>query len=115
MIKDALLLSSFEIPVIWWKHDFKKMDLSDNEWYINPEVIKVKERNFNGIDESDAVVLVCPEDNSKKYNGANIEVGYALGKEKPVYSIGCLERSAMYCDVIKCIGIKHLISELQKG
>jgi nucleoside 2-deoxyribosyltransferase len=102
------------ITVKWWEKDFKKIDLPDDEWYKLEIIKQIKERNFNGIDKSDAVILICPINKTTKFNGANIEVGYALGKGKPVYSVGKIERSGMYYDVIKCESAYELISKLKE-
>ena len=73
----------------------------------------VKERNFKGIDKADVLILVCPSDKPKKFNGANIELGYAIGKGKIVMSVGLLERSAMYHGVANFSGLDGILIRLK--
>ena len=103
-----------EITVVWWETNFKSAlgEMTDDEWYSRPEIERIRKRNFQGIDDADALVLVCDPIAPCKFNGANVEVGYALGKGKPVYSIGALERSGMYQEVIRCSSPTAVINDL---
>jgi hypothetical protein len=104
----------YKIMVDWWNQDFKLLNMFDMEWY-NFHLIKEKyEIDTEGIDKSDALIIVGPMKGYQKFNGANIELGYALGKGKPVFSIGNLERSIMYYPVIKCRNLEELEIELNK-
>jgi len=97
------------VTVEWWRKDYKKLPLADADWYEDPRVAAISERNFRGIRETDIFVLIAPTLTSKKFNGANIELGYALALEKPCYSVGRLKRSAMYVPVIKCGSIEEVL------
>lgn len=100
----ALELSGHKITRKWWKRDFKTTlgEMSDEEWYAREEVRDVCKANFDAIDRADVVILVCPIQEPTKFNGANIEVGYAIAKGKLVLSFGALERSGMYSPVKRC-------------
>lgn len=99
------------ITVKWWHKDFKKAfgTISDNEWYNLPKIKMICERNFRGIDKADILILFAPTIEAKKFNGANIEVGYAIGKGKRVLSVGKIERSAMYLPIERCGNMEELL------
>jgi nucleoside 2-deoxyribosyltransferase len=103
-----------EITVKWWHSNTKEIRCLDHDWYLLDEVKEVSIRNFAGIKRADAVVLVCPNKEKTKFNGANVEVGYALALGKPVFSWGILDRSAMYCPIIKCRYVLDLGYELKQ-
>lgn len=109
-IAQRLWTEGFGITREWWHKDYKEIDLPDDEWYEHESVIQVCQDNFEAIDMADIVILVCPEDESKKFNGANIEIGYAIAKDKPVVSVGALGRSGMYQPLIKTDTIDELVS-----
>ena len=98
-----------KVMVEWWRKDFKKLPLADVDWYEDARVTAISERNFQGIREADIFVLIAPTLTSKKFNGANIELGYALALGKPCYSVGRLQRSAMYVPVTKCDSIEEVL------
>lgn len=106
-----------EITVKWWDYDMKRLDygvendlsvLSNEEWFTHPRVKFVFERDIQGIKISDALILICPL-LPCKFNGANIELGYAMALGKPCFSIGSLDRSAMYFPLVQCENIHHLL------
>lgn len=105
-----------EITVKWWEKDFKKEfgEISDDEWYTLPDIESVCSRNFRGIDEADVVILIASLE-AQKFNGANIEMGYALAKGKKVMSIGKIERSAMYWGIKKYPHMNALLMDLRIG
>lgn len=106
--------NKIEITSRWWEFGDKKKFkyMSDDEWYQLPMIEEVYSRAFKGIEEADALILVCPDDKTKKFNGANVELGIALAEGKKILSIGKLERSGMYKDVIRCKGVADIIDEL---
>ncbi len=97
------------VTVEWWHKDYKKLPLADVDWYEDTRVTAISKRNFRGIREADIFVLIAPTLTSKKFNGANIELGYALALGKPCYSVGRLQRSAMYVPVIKCESMEEVL------
>ena len=100
------------ITTQWWHTDFKKtVSGNDAEWYADERVQAISKRNFKGIEDAEVLILVARKE-PVKYNGANIELGYALALGKPCYSLGYLERSAMYCPVIKCKAIDELLVKI---
>jgi hypothetical protein len=106
----ALTDCGHKIPDIWWNLDSKQEDETDNYWYNKPETKAISARHFKSIRECDILLLVCPVTTPGVFNGANIEVGYALALGKPVYSFGYIGRSAMYSDVIRCYTMEALIN-----
>jgi nucleoside 2-deoxyribosyltransferase len=108
----ALEEEGHEVIHDWWNFDYKTIDLPDNEWYRHPKVTGISLKNFSAIDKADGVILVAPDQECKKFNGANIEVGYALAQGKEVLSVGVLERSAMYVPVNQYATIEDLINDL---
>ena len=113
-VADFLKSKGHTITVEWWKFDYKSFQMTDEEWYQNEKVVAISKRNFSGIVNADVFVLVASEVSSKKFNGANIELGYALALGKPCYSIGKIERSAMYVPITKCNYIEDVLKELSK-
>lgn len=115
----ALLVNhEYEVPDVWWHMDFKELPVGDPEWYQLPEVHAIAERHWRNIRASDALVLVGPGNppgsSPGRFQGANVELGYALALNIPCLSVGCIERSAMYVPVIKTTAGFHLLEELQK-
>jgi nucleoside 2-deoxyribosyltransferase len=101
------------ITIEWWKYDYKKLDLSDKEWYKDNRVTNISSRNFGGIREAEVFILVADSEKSKKFTGANIELGYAIALGKACYSIGLLERSAMYVPVEQYNSIEQVLSRVE--
>jgi nucleoside 2-deoxyribosyltransferase len=113
-ISDLLEEQGIGITRKWWVRDYKAVfgQIADDEWYCNDEVRSVSRKNFEAIDQAHALILVCDDKTSRKFVGANIEVGYALAKGKRVFSIGVLERSAMYVPVERHATIDTVIKVL---
>ena len=114
-VKRHLINGGHTITVEWWHTDFKESlgILSDKNWYATDDIKHICQRNFNGIDIADAVILIAPKEGTKKFNGANIEIGYAIAKGKRVLSIGNIERSGMYQPIEKHIYIETLLASLE--
>ena len=93
----------------WWKRDYKLIQVPDEEWYKRSDILDVAKANYKAIDDADALVLVCPDDTPHKFTGANIEVGYALARNKRVMAVGKLQRSAMYVPLERYDTVKNLL------
>lgn len=102
-----------EITQKWWLKDYKKLDLPDFEWYSDERVRVISERNFNAIEFCHIFVLVS-SNTPRKFNGANIELGFAIALGKQVVSVGKLERSAMYVPLTQYPDIPSLMEHLRK-
>lgn len=111
-LAEALKKKGHEVTHDWWNFDYKTINLPDYEWYKHPKVEGISEKNFDAIDRADALILVAPDKECKKFNGANIEVGYALARGMEVLSVGVLERSAMYVPLTQFDTIDELIGDL---
>lgn len=99
-IAKSLESHGHKITVKWWHKDFKKaIQKPDDEWYKDGQVQDISRRNFEGIETADCLILVAHPNEPKKFNGANIELGYALALKKPCFALGKLERSAMYVPI----------------
>lgn len=92
----------------WWHYDFKQIQVPDKKWYKEPNVKSVAEANFKAVANSDILILIADPKKPKKFNGANIELGYALALGKQCYSLGKLERSAMYVPVKRCQSLSEI-------
>lgn len=112
-VASILKAKGHTITCKWWLRDYKKiMENEDIEtWFHHFKIREVSERSFKGIREADIFILIAPSDKATKFNGANIELGYALALKKPCYSIGKLERSAMYFSVKRCEFIEEILEE----
>lgn len=121
-VRDALVDAGFEIADVWWDEskeqaDLKVIDVPDTQWYWTSDVQQRALRHYENIQRADVFVLVCPTSGTKKYNGANVELGYAFAHGLDCYAVGRLERSAMYVGpngvpVAQCETIGKLLSEL---
>jgi len=99
------------ISVKWWERQHLKNQfamLNTDIFYARPECEYAFHTDLEGIKNSDILILVA-DDKPRAYNGANIELGMALALNKPCYSIGSLENSAMYYTVKKCTTVNNLI------
>jgi len=114
-IADLLQEKGIGVTRKWWLKDYKSAfgQISNEAWYREEKVRWVSRENFKAIDQADAVILVCPPDSPHNFTGANIEVGYAIAKNKRVLSVGALGRSAMYVPVEKHSSIETLLLALK--
>lgn len=116
-----------EITEKWWDRpyqveslgeihtsDLKKIydGLEPDEFYSKPETRMSFDLDYIGVIEADALVLVA-DSKPRKYNGANIELGIALGAGIPCYYMGVLENSVLYYPVVKCHSYQELLSNLE--
>lgn len=109
MLYEELTKLGHKIPDVWWNLDSKQDKETDNFWYNKPSTKAISARHFKTIRDCDILILVCPISSPGIFNGANVEVGYALALGKPVYSFGFIGRSAMYSDVIRCYNMEALL------
>lgn len=128
-LTNLLEIDGFEITLKWWKRiydskefgqvktsDLKKLyaNLDPSEFYSKPETKQSYLSDLEAIEESEALILVAPDQASRTdFVGANIELGYALALGLKCFSIGELNKSAMYHDVIKCKTYIDLLHELK--
>jgi nucleoside 2-deoxyribosyltransferase len=116
VVADFLAGQGISYTVKWWDVDLKEEleHYDDDKWFSDPKVKEWHDRDLKGIDEADALILVCPTDKPFNFNGANVELGYAKAKGKSIFSIGCLARSAMYYGIIRCHNLSELVKHLQR-
>lgn len=114
LVHDTLTAAGHEVPDVWWNEDLKKIRLPEDEWYEDPRVQNISERHWRSIESCDAFVLVCPADEPKKFNGANVELGYAHALGKPLFAVFELERSAMYEPVTRVPSAGALVDALEE-
>jgi hypothetical protein len=116
---DALQDAGIGVPDVWWDEsreqaDLKVLDVPDPEWYAQEVVLQRAKRHYDAIEGCDLYVIVAPGDRTKKFNGANIELGYAYAQGCVCVCYGQLERSAMYVGpggqpVRQCPNIESLV------
>lgn len=116
-VYETLTEAGHNVPDVWWDEsreqaDLKVIDVPDEEWYEHPTVQQRANRHWRWIDECDVFVIVAPENRTKKFNGANIELGFAIASGSDCYSVGRLERSAMYEPVTQLDSAEDLAAEL---
>ncbi len=99
----------------WWKRDYHLTQIPDEDYYERSDVLDVAKANYAAIDDADALVLVCPKDTPHRFTGANIEVGYALARNKRVMAVGKLQRSAMYVLVERYDSLESLLDIMKFG
>jgi len=127
---EALEKAGHEITVKWWERmydipgertpvqtvDLKKRyeALSPDEFYERPETLISFKSDFEGVKDAEAFVFVADEE-PRKFNGANVELGIAMGDLKPCFCIGELETSVLYYPVIRCSDVEEVIEIMESG
>lgn len=126
-VEEALEEAGHSITTKWWKRAYlvpfeglvqttelkKRYDsLAPTEFYLKPECEISYDLDFKGVKDAEALVFVA-DDAPRAYNGANVELGIALGDKKPCLSIGALQNSVLYHPVIKCSNIQELLSQIE--
>lgn len=106
--------SGHTVPDVWWNTRTKDslVGVSDLEFYGSPLIQSIAARHWETIREVDAVIIVSSMKHERSFTGANVEIGFAHGLNKPIFSLGKLKRSAMYCPIIKCGNMADLISSI---
>jgi len=110
-----LELEGHEICVKWWtrielKHKFAPLE--PDTFYNEPECKYAFERDLQGIKDCDCLIFYADHDNERKYTGASVEIGIAIALNKPVYSLGRIQNSAMYYPLIRCKNRYELFKNL---
>ena len=115
-----------KITVKWWKRIYQNTDLGTVDtqqlkkeyedlepdiFYSKPETRSSYLEDLKGIEDADAFIFVA-SDIPRNYGGANIELGYALASGLLCLSLGKLENSALYFDVIRCSDHEEIIKIL---
>jgi len=125
---DALEAAGHTITVKWWnrkyylpgegnvrttdlKNRFNHLD--DEAFYSRPETKKSYLADYQGVKDADVFIIIAG-DKRRAFNGANIELGIALGDNKPCFSLGVLDTSVLYYDVIKRATIEEIIGEVDE-
>ena len=116
-IAEYLEKQGHDISVKWWSRDGfdlrdKKANHTSDSFYKDPVCEMIFWRDFQGVSDSDAFVIVA-DNIPKKFNGANVEYGIAVALHKPCFSIGALENSAMYHPIKKCKTLSELVESLR--
>lgn len=88
-------------------------DLPAEEFYAIPETLTSFELDFQGVKTADALVFIAAE-KPRKYNGAAVELGIALGDGIPCFQLGALENSVLYAPVTRCMDPQDLVTRLQE-
>lgn len=116
-----------EITCKWWERlyqvedkemittELKKKydDLPSEIFYSKPETRKSYESDHEGIFEADVLLFLADIRIARKYTGANIEFGIALGLEIPCIIMGKVTNSVMYYPAHKITNFSELITALE--
>lgn len=87
--------------------------LTPDEFYATPECAASYWKDHAGIMTADAFVFIANE-TPRKFNGASVELGLAIGNDIPAFSLGNLETSVLFYPVIRCRDLCQLISRIRK-
>ncbi len=109
----ALKKAGHVLTIEWWKLPLCKnvQVTTDHEWFSHSYMRSVCERDLKAIERADILILVA-NNAETLFNGANVELGYALALGKVCISIGKLARCAMYARVIQFDTIQDLMNNL---
>jgi len=86
-------------------------ELTAAEFYGKTTAYEAFITDYMGVKEADALVFVAG-DEPRKFNGATVELGIALGDGKPCYLVGELENSVLYHPLVRCESYEQLINAL---
>lgn len=114
-----------KITVKWWAREYeiegehihtqilKKVNnsLSTAEFYSKPETKFSFDADVQGVKDADIFIFVA-QDKRRAYNGANVELGIALGQGIPCFALGLLDLSVLYYPVIHCESIEELLKKI---
>ena len=89
--------------------DLKKIydSLSTEEFYARPNILRTYNKDFKGVMQADFFIFVA-DTTIKKFNGASVELGIALANKKPCILYGDLEKSVLFCKLIRIKKIEEL-------
>lgn len=113
-VHEALLENGHYVTDMWWDNAALSNEhpaAGTDAYYRLPEVEEMARRHFHHLRRCEAFVLVADED-PRRYNGANIELGYAIAQGVPTFAYGSLQRSAMYHPVGRFDELGSLIEAL---
>ena len=125
MLSDLLEREGHTITVKWWAREYEiegehihttelkvTNDELDRDIFNNlPETQFSYWDDFNGVLNCDAFIFVADE-KKRKYNGASVELGIALGHFKTTFLLGELENSVLFSHLIYCEDIPELLARL---
>lgn len=111
-IKNELESLGHVIPDVWWNIDSKDDEMTNRDWHSLPTIKAIAIRHWKSIAECDALILISSEFEYTPFNGANIEVGYAIGKGLPVFTYRLIAKSAMYAPTIECLNLDELLDAI---
>lgn len=117
-----------EITVKWWAREYeipgeiapvKTTELKEryefltpDDFYARPETKLSFDSDVKGVKEAQALIFMA-DDEPRAYNGANIELGIAIGENIPCFSLGELEKSVLYYPVLRCKTVPELLFYLK--
>lgn len=115
VVCDELEAAGHVVPVQWWdhtasSHEAKGAPGSDDEFYRRRDVQATAARDFGGVTVCEAFILVAHPTEVRKFNGAMVELGYALALGKPCFALGRLDRSAMFAHVQRVESVKEALA-----
>lgn len=127
-VAKALDAAGHEITIRWWDRCFEvegegevhtqilktRYDaLSPAEFYGKPTTDDAFLTDFLAVKSADALIWVA-EDKPRKFNGAPVEYGIAVGDFKPCFLLGRLENSVMYAPLTPCEDVDQLLIALER-
>lgn len=126
LIAERIENMGHSIAVKWWDRSWnipgegevhttdlkgRYKDLAPDEFYKKPTCKIAYEADIEGVLNCD-VFLFMADDIPRAYNGANVELGIALGAGKPCYSLGVMATSVLYYKVTRCFDECHFLKIL---
>ena len=81
--------------------------LSTEEFYARPNILLTYDKDFKGVMEADWFIFVA-DTKIKKFNGASVELGIALANKKPCILYGELEKSVLFCKLIRVNSLEEI-------
>lgn len=107
---------SFKTTRHWWdryiKDDKRVQQLSNKEFYSDPELQLIWEFDKQAIKDSEIVIVYTK--NGHQLTGALVELGIAKCLGKTVIICGEIKRSAVFCDCIHVKDEKELLEILRR-
>lgn len=125
MLSNLLEIEGHSITVKWWAREYEiegehihTTDLKVTNDNLDRDIFNnLKETqtsywdDLNGVLNCDAFIFLA-DDKQRKYNGASVELGIALGHFKASFLLGELENSVLFSQLIYCEDIPDLLRRL---
>jgi nucleoside 2-deoxyribosyltransferase len=114
-VSEELKKQGHQMTVEWWDFPKARNIVAENDelWFQHKHIQWICDRDLKAVESADILILVANADEETRFDGANVELGYAMALGKPCISVGKITRSAMYAQIHRCGSITELVSHVK--